>query len=80
MASSEELAEEQRKMRRLRAIVDLTAAVLYQSNLTTVEAMELVKAAKKSVLNLFPEKEATFDLIYKPRFERIIKEQLKSNN
>lgn len=79
MATPEEIAEEQKKMRRLRTIVDLTAAVLYQRNLSTVEALELVAATKRSVLSLFPDKEETFDLIYKPRFERIINERLKSN-
>ena len=66
-------------MRRLRTIVDLTTAILYQGNLTAAEALELVAATKKSVLELFPDKGDTFDLIYKPRFERIIKERLKSN-
>lgn len=79
MPTPEAIATEQKKMRRLRTIVDLTAAVLYQGNLTTTEALKLVAATKKSVLNLFPDKEDTFDLIYKPRFDRIIKERLKSN-
>ncbi|MFQ6115112.1 MAG: hypothetical protein ACE5NG_13695 [bacterium] len=79
MAKPEEIAEEQKKMRRLRSIVDLTAAILYQGNLTTAEALKLIAATKKSVLNLFPGKEDTFELIYRPRFERIIKDRLKSN-
>ncbi|MFQ5824204.1 MAG: hypothetical protein ACE5JB_09135 [bacterium] len=79
MAAPEEIAEEQKKIRQLRTIVDLTAVVLYQGNLTPLEALELVEATKKSVLSLFPDKEETFDLIYKPRFERIIKDRLKSN-
>lgn len=79
MAKPEEIAEEQKKMRRLRTIVDLTAAMLSQGNLSTPEALKLVAATKKSVLSLFPDKEEIFDLIYKPRFERIIKERLKSN-
>jgi hypothetical protein len=79
MPTTQEIAEERKKMRRLRTIVDLTAAMLSQGNLSTPEALKLVAATKKSVLSLFPDKEETFDLIYKPRFERIIKERLKSN-
>lgn len=79
MPTPKEMAEEQKKMQRLRTIVDLTTAMLSQGNLTTPEALKLVTATKKSVLSLFPDKEETFDLIYKPRFERIIKERLKSN-
>ncbi len=79
MATPDEIAEEQKNMHKLRTIVDLTSALLYQGNLSTREALVLIKAAKKSVLHLFPDKEQTFDLIYKNRFERILKEQLKSN-
>ena len=79
MATPEEIADEQRKMRKLRIIVDLTAAILYQGEHSQVEAFSIIAAAKKSVLELFPDKAETFDLIYKPRFERIIKERLQSN-
>jgi hypothetical protein len=60
-------------------IVDLTAAVLQQEHMSVAEALALTRAAKESVLRLFPDKEATYDLIYKPRFERIIKERLGQN-
>lgn len=79
MATPTEIAEEQKKMRRLRTIVDLIAACLYQGEHTPAEALALIEATKKSVLQLFPDKEETFNLIYKPRFERILKERLRSN-
>lgn len=79
MIDPKQLAEEQSKMRILRAIVDLTAAILRQGNLSVPEAIELVKSTKKGVLYLFPDKENTYDLIYKPRFERIIQERLDVN-
>ena len=79
MIDPKDLAEEQSKMRILKAIVDLTAAILRQGNLTTMEAIELMKATKRGVLHLFPDKEETYDLIYRPRFERMIKERLEEN-
>lgn len=79
MIDPQQLAEEQSKMRILKAIVDLTAAILRQANLTTPEAIELIKATKKGVLHLFPGKEEAYDLIYRPRFERIIQERLEVN-
>lgn len=79
MPTEEEIKEERRKLRYLRMIVDLTTALLYQEDLSINEALELVTATKRQVLALFPDKEETYDLIYKPRFERIIKERLKSN-
>lgn len=77
--SPQALAEEEQKMRRLRVVVDLAAAVLQQGNLSITEAVALIRAVKKQVLYLFPDKEATFDLIYKPRFERLVKELLERN-
>ncbi|MFQ5707713.1 MAG: hypothetical protein ACE5HO_09710 [bacterium] len=79
MSKAKEIAEENKKMRKLRALVDFAAAVLSQGHLAPGEALALVAATKKSVLALFPDKEETFDLIYKPRFDRIIKERLQSN-
>jgi hypothetical protein len=34
-----------------------------------------VKGVKKQALRLFPEKEETFDLIYLPRFRRLLREK-----
>lgn len=66
------LAEEKR-MRRLRVIVDLTAAVLAQEKLTADEALDMMNATKRTVLRLFPGKEHAYDIIYGKRFERILK-------
>jgi len=73
------LREENRKMRFLRLIVDATAARLRQGDLSPIEALTLMSETKKAVLHLFPDKEDVYDLIYKPRFERILKESLDSN-
>ena len=69
------LREEEKNMRRLRFIVDLAEAVLMQSNLTLRESQELMDQTKKAALVLFPDKESVYDLIYMPRFKRIIEER-----
>ncbi|MDZ7270252.1 MAG: hypothetical protein ONB30_09825 [candidate division KSB1 bacterium] len=79
MATELEIQEENRRLRWVRMIVDLTAAVLQQEPMSLAEALALARAAKQSVLRLFPDKEATYDLIYKPRFERLIKERMEQN-
>jgi hypothetical protein len=79
MNDFQELKAEQRKMRVLRTIVDLTSAVLRQGNLTVPEAIEIIRATKKQALQLFPDKEDVYNLIYRPRFERILKERLSQN-
>lgn len=79
MPTKEELALEQKKMRRLRTIVDLVSAILHQGEHSASEAHALIDATKRSVLKLFPGKGETFELIFRPRFERIIQERLQSN-
>ncbi len=73
---SEALKEEEKRMRMLRFIVDVNQAVLMQqSDLTLREAFEILTNTKKAVLNLFPDKETVFELVYSPRFRRIIRER-----
>ncbi len=71
----EKLLEEEKKMRRLRFIADLAQAILMQGNLTLREAFEVMDDAKKAALNLFPDKEGVYELVYAPRFRRIITER-----
>jgi hypothetical protein len=76
LGMKEKLMEEEKKIRRLRFIVDLAQAVLMQQNdLTLKEAFTIMKDTKTAALLLFPEKEDVYDLIYAPRFRRIISER-----
>jgi len=71
------LEEENRKIKRLRFIVDLAQAVLMQSELSLQEALRVMDNTKRAALLLFPDKEDVYDLIYTPRFRRIIAERFK---
>jgi hypothetical protein len=71
----EALLVEEQKLRRLRRAMDLTAALLWRVNLTLEEAQDVVNHAKQTALQLFPDKEETFDLIYGSRFRRILAEK-----
>src|SRR5262245_9411796 len=68
------LADEGRRLRRLRTVVDLTTSVLMQGRLSRREAEELVAAARVGILDLFPDKESTYELILAPRFARLLEE------
>jgi hypothetical protein len=70
----EEIAEEERRLRQLRMTVDLTCCILMQGRLTRREAEELVAAARRRALQLFPDKEETYELILAPRFRRLMDE------
>jgi len=71
----EALLAEERRLRRLRRAMDVAAALLQQVDLSLEEAREVVQHAKQTALQLFPDKEETFDLIYGPRFRRILTEK-----
>jgi hypothetical protein len=71
-----ELREEEKKMRLLRFVVDIAQATLMQqADLTMREAFEIMRNTKQAALNLFPGKEDVYDLIYAPRFRRILSER-----
>src|SRR5262245_52155443 len=69
-------AEEQR-VRRLGRAMDLAVALLWRMDLTLEEAQDIVSHAKRTALELFPDKEATFDLIYGARFRRLLAEKYR---
>ncbi len=68
--------EEQKKIRRLQLLVNLTTSTLYQdASLSLEEARRMVRGTERAVLNLFPDKQTTFDIVLLPRFERILYER-----
>ncbi len=72
----EGLLEEEKKLRLLRFMIDINQATLMQqADLTLREAFHIMREAKRAALNLFPDKEHVYDLIYAPRFRRIIAER-----
>jgi len=71
----EALLAEEKRLRRLRNIMDFTATLLWQADLTLSEAQKLVADARDRALELFPDKGETFDLIYGSRFRRILAER-----
>ncbi len=67
--------EENRKIRFLRFLVDLSITTIQENDLSPDEALKIVEDVKRAACNLFPGKEETFDLIYRPRFLRVIHER-----
>lgn len=74
-ANNDLLHAEEKKLRRLGQAMDVAAALLWKVNLTLEEAQDVVNHAKHTALQLFPDKEETFDLIYGARFRRILTEK-----
>jgi hypothetical protein len=68
--------DERPKLRRLQLLVGLVSSVLSQDpDLTPRRSQELIASCKAAALTMFPGKELAFNLIYKPRLERVVKER-----
>jgi hypothetical protein len=73
-----EKQEEARKIRRLQVMIGMVTSVISQDpNLTLEEASELVAGAKRAALAMFPDKELAYDLLYKPRLQRLMNERFR---
>jgi hypothetical protein len=70
-----ETQEENRKIRRLQIMMNMVMSVICQENISVEEASELVANAKRAALAMFPDKELAYDLIYKPRLQRLMRER-----
>lgn len=73
-----ETAEEAKKIRRLQLMMNMVMSVIGQDpSLTLEEASELALGAKRAALAMFPDKELAFDIIYKPRIQRLIRDRFR---
>jgi hypothetical protein len=74
---AEEL-EEARNLRRLQWMIGMVLSAIYQDpNLTVEQASELVANARNAALGMFPGKELAFDLLYKPRLQRAMRDRFR---
>ncbi len=70
--SQEAVDEESRRIRRLRILVRLTLDSIASGDMSAEEAAEMIAATRRAALEMFPGKERTFDLIYRPQFQRMM--------
>jgi hypothetical protein len=74
----DEVREEQRKIRRLQLMMDMVMSVIGQdASLTVDEAAELVADSRRAALAMFPDKELAYNIIYKPRLQRLMRERYR---
>ena len=72
----EEIEAERKKARRLQFMMSMVMNVISQSDAMSVEeASQLAASARKAALTMFPGKELAYDLIYRPRFQRLMTEK-----
>jgi hypothetical protein len=75
---SEDNAEEQRQLRRLQMMMNMVMQVVAQdSSLTVEDASQMIADARGAALAMFPGKELAYDLIWRPRFQRLMRERFR---
>jgi len=77
-AHASEVHQEAAKIRRLQIMISMVMSVISQDpNLSIEEASELVAGAKRAALAMFPDKEFAYDILYKPRLQRLMRERFR---
>ena len=76
--SAEERAEEQKLIRRLQMMMNMVMQVIAQDgSLTVDEAAQMIADSRRAALAMFPGKELAYDLIWRPRFQRLMRERFR---
>jgi hypothetical protein len=76
--SADERAQEAKLIRRLQMMMNLVMQTIAQdSSLTIDEAAQMIGDSRKAALAMFPGKELAYDLIWRPRFQRLMRERFR---
>jgi hypothetical protein len=73
-----EALEEQKLIRRLQMMMNMVMQVIAQDeSLTVDDASQMIADCRKAALAMFPGKELAYDLIWRPRFQRLMRERFR---
>ncbi len=76
--TEEARTEEARRLRRLQVMMSMVMSVISQDpDLTVEEAAEMAANARRAALTMFPDKELAYDILYRPRLQRLMNERFK---
>jgi len=76
--TADERAAEQKLIRRLQLMMNLVMQTIAQDgSLTIDEASQMIADSRKAALAMFPGKELAYDLIWRPRFQRLMRERFR---
>jgi hypothetical protein len=75
-----EAAEEGRRIRRLQMMMNMVIQVIAQdASLTVEQASQMAADAKSAALAMFPDKELAYEMIWRPRVQRVMRERFRLN-
>jgi hypothetical protein len=73
-----ERAAEQRLIRRMQMMMNLVMQTIAQDHSLTIdEASQMIADSRKAALAMFPGKELAYDIIWRPRFQRLMRERFR---
>ncbi len=76
--TAEEREEEGKLVRRLQMMMNMVMQVIAQDgSLSVDEASQMIADSRKAALAMFPGKELAYDLIWRPRFQRLMRERFR---
>ncbi|MBS1820687.1 MAG: hypothetical protein JST61_01720 [Acidobacteria bacterium] len=77
-ATAEEVAEERKLIRRMQMMMNLVMqAIAQDTTLSIDEASQMIADSRRAALAMFPGKELAYDLIWRPRFQRLMRERFR---
>ena len=70
--------DEARIIRRLQIMISMVSSVISQDpSLHRRRSLRTRRSAKRAALAMFPDKELAYDLLYKPRLQRLMRERFR---
>jgi hypothetical protein len=70
--------DEGKLIRRMQMMMNMVMQVIAQdSSLTIDQASQMVADSRKAALAMFPDKELAYELIWRPRFQRLMQERFR---
>jgi hypothetical protein len=70
--------EETKLIRRLQMMMNMVMQVIAQDGTLTIDdASQMIADARAAALAMFPDKELAYDLIWRPRFQRLMRERFR---
>lgn len=76
--ATEEQAEERKLIRRMQMMMHMVMQVIAQdATLSIDEASQMIADSRRAALAMFPGKELAYDLIWRPRFQRLMRERFR---
>ncbi len=77
-AVPQDAVEEGKLIRRMQLMMNLVMQTIAQdSSLTIDEASQMIADSKKAALAMFPDKELAYEIIWRPRFQRLMRERFR---